>query len=415
MKVLQVNCVYRKGSTGKIVYDIHTELQRRGIESVVCYGRGARIREPHVYKTCPEWYSKLNNLWSRLTGLMYGGCFFSTNKLIRIIKKEKPDVVHLHCINGYFVNIYRLVTWLKKNGVKTVLTLHAEFMHTANCGHALDCDKWKTGCGGCPRNRAETKSFVFDRTHASWTKMKKAFDGFKDALYLTSVSPWLRGRAEASPILQGKRHAVVFNGLDTDVFSYRCEDGLRAELDLVDAKVIFHATPSFTLDPAHLKGGYYVNELAKRLADKNVKVVVAGPYAEGTASAENVILLGRVTDQARLAALYSMADVTVLASKRETFSMVTAESLACGTPVVGFEAGGPEGIALPEYSAFVSYGDIDALREKTEEILASTREKTEISGAACGAYSKEKMTEGYWSVYTELLNSTGKETENVAD
>ena len=74
MKVLQINCVYRKGSTGKIVYDIHTELEKRGIESVVCYGRGERSGEPHVYKICPEWYSKLQNLLSRFTGLMYGGC-----------------------------------------------------------------------------------------------------------------------------------------------------------------------------------------------------------------------------------------------------------------------------------------------------------------------------------------------------
>ena len=56
MKILQVNCVYRKGSTGKIVYDIHTELLRQGIEDVVCYGRGEVINEPNVHKTCPEWY-----------------------------------------------------------------------------------------------------------------------------------------------------------------------------------------------------------------------------------------------------------------------------------------------------------------------------------------------------------------------
>ena len=202
MKVLQVNCVYKKGSTGKIVHDIHTELEKRGIESVVCYGRGARIREPHVYKTCPEWYSKLQNLLSRFTGLMYGGCLFSTAKLIRTIKKEKPDIVHLHCINGYFVNIYRLVTWLKRSGIKTVLTLHAEFMHTANCGYALDCEKWKSGCGKCPRLRRETKSFLFDRTHASWRKMKKAFEGFGEDLIITSVSPWLMERAQDSPILE---------------------------------------------------------------------------------------------------------------------------------------------------------------------------------------------------------------------
>ena len=85
MKILQVNCVYKKGSTGKIVFDIHSELVKRGIESVVCYGRGDKITEPNVYKTCGEIYSKMNNLWSRFTGLMYGGCGISTNKLIKII------------------------------------------------------------------------------------------------------------------------------------------------------------------------------------------------------------------------------------------------------------------------------------------------------------------------------------------
>ena len=142
MKVLQVNCVYGKGSTGKITADLHKALLAQGVESVVCYGRGEKVDEPHVYKTCGELYSKMNNLLSRIPGVMYGGCFFSTNRLMGIIKTEKPDVVHLQCINGYFVNIPRLIAWLKRRGIPTVLTLHDEFMFTANCGYALDCEKW---------------------------------------------------------------------------------------------------------------------------------------------------------------------------------------------------------------------------------------------------------------------------------
>ena len=87
MKILQVNCVYGKGSTGKITRDIHRGLSEQGIESVVCYGRGQEVSEPHVYKTCGELYSKINNLWSRITGVLYGGLFFSTTRLISIITK----------------------------------------------------------------------------------------------------------------------------------------------------------------------------------------------------------------------------------------------------------------------------------------------------------------------------------------
>lgn len=402
MKVLQVNCVYKKGSTGKITYDIHSELLKQGIESVVCYGRGEKINEPHVYKTCGEGYSKINHLLSELTGVMYGGCFFSTIKLIKIIKKEKPDVVHLQCINGYFVNIYRLVTWLKKHDVKTVLTLHAEFMYTANCGHALDCDKWQTGCGHCPRLKPETKSFFIDGTHKSWMKMKKAFDGFNYNLIVTSVSPWLMERAKLSPILNDKRHEVVLNGVNTDVFHFYDTSELRSQMGLNGVKVIFHATPSFDDNIKSLKGGYYVLKLAEKMLDENVKFVVAGNHPDGLKVPSNVILLGKVANQELLAKYYSMADVTLLTSKKETFSMVTAESLCCGTPVVGFKAGAPEQIAIPEYSSFVDFGDLDSLREEVKKKILSNILIDKLVLEANKKYSKNKMVIDYVSVYNEL-------------
>lgn len=399
MKVLQVNNVYKKGSTGKITYDIHFELLKRGIESVVCYGRGEKINEPHVYKTCGEGYSKTNHLLSEFTGVMYGGCFFSTNKLIKIIKKEKPDVVHLQCINGYFVNIYRLVSWLKKHDIKTVLTLHAEFMYTANCGHALDCDKWQTGCGHCPRLKQETKSFFIDGTHKSWMKMKKAFDGFNDNLIVTSVSPWLMERAKLSPILNDKKHEVVLNGVNTDVFHFYDTAELRSQMGLNGVKVIFHATPSFDDNINNIKGGYYVLKLAEKMLNENVKFVVAGNYPDGLKVPSNVILLGKVSNQELLAKYYSMADVTLLTSKKETFSMVTAESLCCGTPVVGFKAGAPEQISIPEYSSFVDFGNIDVLINVCEMVLLKVFNKRTISKTAKALYSLSKMCDKYRGIY----------------
>lgn len=402
MKVLQVNCVYGKGSTGKLVQDLHRGLQEEGIDSVVCYGRGAHIDEPNVYKTCPEWYSKLNNLYSRITGMMYGGCWFSTRKLIRMIRKECPDVVHLQCINGYFVNIYKLVEWLKKQRIKTVLTLHAEFMYTANCGHAQDCEKWKTGCGRCPRFRKETKSCFVDNTPLSYARMKQAFDGFSEDLRVVSVSPWLMGRAKQSPILMDKLHSVIGNGVDTSVFRPYDTDDLRKKHKLGDAKVLFHATPYFSDDPHHLKGGHYILQLAKVLRERNVKILVAGNCKKGLSVPENVILLGNIADQQELAGYYSLADVTVLTSQRETFSMVTAESLCCGTPVVGFRAGGPEQIALEKYSSFTAFGNLSELNNRIFEILERKINPEEIAMAAGQKYAKEVMIRAYADCYRIL-------------
>ncbi len=405
MKLLQVNCVYKKGSTGKIVYDIHSAMKKEEYQSVVCYGRGTKTIEADVYKTCREWYSKLNNLLSRFTGIMYGGCFLSTNQLIRIINREKPDIVHVHCINGYFVNIYRLISFLKKNKIPTVLTLHAEFMYTANCGHAFECNKWKTGCGNCPRFKKETKSIFFDHTHYSWKKMKKAFENF-DELVVVSVSPWLQSRAEKAPILREQKHCTVLNGIDTSIFNVVSNSPLKQDMGWNHKKIIFHATAEFSTEPDHNKGGFYVVELAKRFLgkDDNVLFLVAGRCKKTDAIPSNVILLGNISDQNKLAEYYSIADVTLLTSRKETFSMVVAESLCCGTPIVGFEAGAPEMITIKEYSSFVPYGETDKLYHELESYLYFKEvDKNEISYISKKKFGKEEMIECYQKIYMDLM------------
>ena len=123
MKVLQVNSVYPLWSTGKITHDIHMVLLQEGHQSVVCYGRGDDINNvPGVYKICSEKISRLNRAWSRLSGIMYGGHILSTRYLIQIIKKEKPDIVHLQCINNYFINIHASELWCWRGVLKVPWT-----------------------------------------------------------------------------------------------------------------------------------------------------------------------------------------------------------------------------------------------------------------------------------------------------
>lgn len=410
MKILQVNCVYKRGSTGKIVYDIHRGLQEQGMVSVVCYGRGQKESETNVYKTSSEVLAKFNALRARITGLQYNGSSIATKKLINIIKKEQPDIVHLHCINGYFVNIYRLFDFLKRNKIKTILTLHAEFMYTGSCGHAYECNKWMTGCGNCPQLWNATKSYLFDRTHSAWMKMKNAFEGF-DTLKIISVSQWLEDRAEQSTILKGHNFEVVGNGIDTkNVFYKRPYKHLKERLGLKDEKILLHVTANFNDDIESCKGGYYIIELAKRLINENIKIIVVGARDITMSFLDNIINVGRTNNQKELAAYYSMADLTVLTSKRETFSMPCAESLACGTPVVGFKAGGPEQISLQDYSEFVEHGNIDKLVECLYKWIDRKVKLTDkLTQIASVYYSKENMFEKYLSVYN-LIES--KERKN---
>lgn len=406
MKILQVNCVYKQGSTGKIVYDIHTQLQYENQKSIVCYGRGKKIIEENVYKICGEFYAKFNKLKSMISGIMYGGCIISTLKLIRIILKEQPDIVHLHCINGNFVNIYYLINFLKKKCIKTVLTLHAEFMYTGGCGYSISCNKWRDikGCVHCSRWRLETNSLFFDRTHTMWKKMYKAFEGFENNLIVISVSPWLAERAKLSPILKKFKHYTILNGLDYEIFKIWNVDELKKEYSLTNEKIIFHVTPRFDNSLKNIKGGYYVLKLAEELVNEKIKIFIAGSYDKRIEVPHNVILLGQITDQKELAKFYSLADVTILTSKRETFSMIVAESLCCGTPVVGFKAGAPEQISLAEYSEFSEFGDIEKLKGNVLKWLNKKTNRDKISKDAILKYSKSKMVKEYIKIYKEHLD-----------
>ena len=264
-----------------------------------------------------------------------------------------------------------------------------------------------SGCGQCPRLKQETKSLFIDNTALSWKKMKKAFDGFNENLVVASVSPWLKQRAQLSPILFDKKHVVVYNGLDTSVFRLSKNNLLRHGLGLENKKIVFHVTSSFSTDIEHIKGGYYVLELARRFLkiDENVRFVVAGPSNSLVDLPSNVIYLGNIADQDKLAQWYSTSDVTLITSKKETFSMIVAESLCCGTPVVGFEAGAPEMIAMKEYSSFTPYGSLDELFNTLNRYLYyELFDKEIISSCAQKQYSRETMIDQYQTIYGEMLN-----------
>lgn len=401
MKILHVNNVYNCGSTGKLVAELHRRLLARGMESVVYYGRQQKSTDPHTHKICSELYAKANNLLSRITGLMYGGCYVSTHRLIQAIVEEKPDVVHLQCINGYFVNIYQLITFLKTHQIPTLLTLHAEFLHTANCGHALDCQRWKTGCGHCPRLQQETKSWGLDRTATSWKRMQAAFNGFS-TLQLTSVSNWLKERAAKSPILANFPNRVVYNGVNTTIFHPYDTSTLRQQLGIAaQTKILFYAAPSFDISPNSFKGGQHIVELAKRLGPQ-VQILAAGTYDSTLTYPANIKPLGYISNQTQLAKYYSLADATILTSKKETFSMVCAESLCCGTPLIGFKAGAPEQISLPQYSKFCEYTDIDALTHLVKETLNCPYSRAAIAQEAEQTYSLDTMTEQFIQCYNKL-------------
>ena len=398
VRVVQVNSVYGTGSTGVLTRTLHRGLVSRGHVSLVLYGRGAEAHEGGVVRVCSDAYARANKAWSMLDGYAYGGCRASTERAERLIHDFRPDVVHLQCVNEHFVNAYKLLGWLAGEGLPTVLTLHADFMFTANCGSAMGCEGWRSGCRSCPDFRRATGSLLLDRTSRSFDRMRQSFGRFGGELSIVAVSPWLAARAGSSPMLAGRPVTTILNGVNCDTFHPMegADEGERPYLLFV--------TSRFTDAPGSLKGGWHVIDLARRLADLPLDLVVAGSSEvdQGRLPA-NVRVLGRIADPCVLARLYSGARATILASRQETFSMPCAESLCCGTPVVGFEAGGPESVALSEASTFVPYGDMDALEAAVRARLdMGLPSRLEVAAHAARVYSNVRMVDEYERTYRSV-------------
>ncbi len=409
MKIIQVNVVADNGSTGKICQCVDHALTADGHQSLLCYGRKSAASAKRRCKFGREWEAAASKVANRLGRLMYASSPLGTRRLIAKIKAECPDVVHLHCINGYCVNIYKLLHYLAGNKIATVASHHAEFFYTGNCGHALDCRRFMQaeGCRECPARRDATGALWSDRSHAAWLRMREAFSRFdRDKLVFTAVSPWVMERSLLSPIVAGYDCHVVENGLDTAIFhtTDNRTEGRRLVPGCRD-KMVLHATASFSDSPTAFKGGHTVLELARLMPD--VTFVIAASYSHVSGSMPpNVYLHGRTKDQQELAALYNAADATLITSLRETFSMVVAESLCCGTPVVGFQAGGPESIAIQPYSAFIPRQDgVEGLRSALNVMLNRVFDHTEISHRASAKFSTDTMAGKYIDIYRSLSKS----------
>lgn len=401
MKILLVNVTCKKGSTGKIVYDLYTQYRKDGHEAAVCYGRGKSINEPGIYKIAGDLGVYLHALGTRLTGYVGYGNKKATGRLIRYIKKFAPDVVHLHNIHGYYVHMYDLLNRLKTSGIPVVWTLHDESAFTGKCGHPYDCEGWNSGCGGCPQKREYPKSWFFDRTAREYKVKKQILADFENIVF-APVSDWIYDKAVRSPVLSQKNFQVVNNGIDLDIFKPYPAERLRKKHNLTNEKVLIHVTPNFD-DPR--KGGRFVIDLARRLADENIVIFIIGASKSIENCPPNVTTINKTENQERLAEYYSLGDAFLMTSEMENLPTVCLESVCCGTPVIGFDRGGARETAPDGYGVFVPYGDMDALESAVKSALfgdVKLKNREECAQYGKNRYDKNIMAKLYMDEYKKL-------------
>lgn len=398
MKVLLIDVNCKSSSTGQIVYNLYHFLNSNGDIASVCYGRGELVNESNIYKFSLDWETKLHAFLTRLTG--YTGCFshFSTRRLLRYIDAFQPDIVHIHELHAYFLNDVQLLEYLGNRHIPVVHTIHSEFSYTGKCGHADDCVKWKTECRNCPKVSHYPKSLFFDQTSKMYYKKKHAFESI-GRLIITTPSEWLTNRAHES-FFKHNCIITIHNGVDTEIFRQINSNRIRRMYGISNRqRLLISIAPNIM---SHGKGGRYILECAKIMNRENYFFLLIGADKTEKTHQENVLILPRITDKRQLAEYYNAADIFLLCSKKETFSLTCAESLCCGTPVVGFRCGAPEMIFEEPYAYFVEQGDIIALIHQIERTINCNVGRTEIEEYAHNHFSINKMLEKYKSVYDTI-------------
>ena len=267
--LIDVNCKF--SSTGKIVYNLFKGLKEDGREAAICYGRGDEIHEEGIYKFGLDWETNIHAGLARITG--YNGCFspLSTKRLIAYIEEFQPDVIHIHELHAYFVNIKPLLEYIKKRKIKVVWTFHCEYMYTGKCGHAYSCTNFMHGCGKCPAVYEYPKSLFIDRTKQMFSMKRKAMNGLD--VEIVAPSEWLAKRVKMS-FLQDVNISIIHNGIDTNIFKEQNIKSLRNELKIPsENQVVLAVAPDIMSES---KGGKWVLKLAESMKDEPITFILIG-------------------------------------------------------------------------------------------------------------------------------------------
>ena len=405
MKILQINSHIHTGGAARIALSIHRQLLLEGEESYIAYGRGGMDAEKNSFRFDTKAEIIGSALFSRVSGLNGWGNLAATQRLKRYIEKIQPDLVHLHTAHGYYLNFRLLFEYLNQRKIPCVWTFHDCHAFTGNCGYFFECEKWRTGCGNCPDIRRYPTSWFLDFTHYMWKKKKDWFTGDAPKMIVTP-SDWLTKIAGQS-FFQKYPCITIRNGIDEKgVFYPRNRIQCREKYGYTqDEKIILGIAVGYS-DPR--KGAKYIIQMAKDL-EGEARVILIGWEKKNDGllnGCKNIVTLPATESTEMLAEYYSLADVFVLPSLAENYATVSLESMACGTPVVGFDAGGiPEQLAEGRGIA-VKAGDQQAFTEAVRKALESTDlllRGESLARIIRTENSVEAMTGKYLDVYKQLL------------
>jgi putative colanic acid biosynthesis glycosyltransferase len=370
MRILAINTVYEKGSTGRTLMQIAEKIEQNRDEYFACYGQG-KVSNKNTLKIGTVLENHLHNLGSRLIGKQGYFTKKGTLKLVKFIEEYEPDIIHLHNLHGNYLNLEIFFSFLKIYNKPVVWTLHDCWAFTGKCAHYTNvaCFKWQTACHHCPQIRTYPPSMFLDQTEIMFEDKKKWFTTLSN-LTLLPVSNWLAEEVKKSffkdfpiiPIYNWVNHAV-FKDIGEDV---RLKYGIP-----LDKFIVLGVSAGWDDSTTRFKD---FMALSKMLLP-NMQLVMVGEISRGTIIPSSIIHIPYVHGEAELAKLYSNANVYVHLSTEDTFGKVIAEAMSCGTPVIVYNSTACPEIVGDGCGYIVEKNNVNKIYEKIQIINENGKDK----------------------------------------
>lgn len=398
-RILLINAVCGTGSTGRIVADLWKTLKNKGCEAKVAFGvgEGLLVNKQDQFKFNNKWGYYLHNAISRITDRAGFYSNIPTLRLLRFMDQYKPDLIHLHNLHGYYVNIRLLFDYIKQHDIPVVWTLHDCWAFTGHCTHFdfVGCDRWHTKCFDCPQKKEYPQSLVLEQSARNFRQKKELFTSL-NKISIVTPSKWLADCVKQS-FLSKYDITTIPNGIDLEVFRPVKSD-IKNRLNIPEDKKIVLAVANVWNEK---KGFSDVIRLSQLLPENAYQIVMVGlTEAQISSLPKNIIGIKRTKNINELVELYSAAFMFFNPTYEDNFPTTNIEALACGTPVITYMTGGSLE-AIDEKTGFaVGKGDLS----KVLNIITNPN----IDGNACrqrseSRFNKSEMYFQYLKIYRLLM------------
>ncbi len=331
--------------------------------------------------------------------------------LLRRLKEERYDLVHFHDLSSA-ISPWSLIYLSKK--VPVIWTLHDCSPFTGGCLYPMECEKYKSDCKNCPQIGEWPIDAKIDLVFLG-RKIKAKLHRQKN-IFLITPSQWMSDMAFSSGMLK-QQPTVISNGVDTETFQALDKHMLKKEFSIPLERPVILISAGNILDER--KGTRYAVGALEKIADLNPYLIVVGVMDE---RAKKVFApfdyyeAGYVSDNRTLNRLYAAADIFLFCSLADNQPLVVLETMASGTPIVGFRTGGiPEMVQEEKTGTLVPQKDIEQLAEKLRVTIAQKKYIEWGRNArerAVEHYRYEKFLQNHIDFYEDILSQHLKERQH---